>query len=92
MVVEVVGGVTTPEEGRELVSRATEIVSLGPIYSIRRAFYFNLTNDGVMTLDKSREPVSRAAELLSLSPSYSIRRAFYFDLTKKGWYQCYPKR
>ena len=55
LVFEVVDGVTTPEEGRELVSRATEIVSLGPIYSIRRAFYFNLTNDGVMTPEEDRE-------------------------------------
>ena len=52
MVFEVVDGVTTPEEGelmslgftpedgRELVSRAARIMSLSPDYSIRRAFDF----------------------------------------------------
>jgi len=30
----------TPEGGRELVSRATRIMSLSPDYSIRRAFDF----------------------------------------------------
>ena len=34
----VVDGLTTPEEGRELVSRAAGLMSLGPDYSIRRAF------------------------------------------------------
>jgi len=46
LVVDVVDGVTTPEEGRELVSRAVEIISLSPNYSIHRAFYFNLTKKG----------------------------------------------
>ena len=46
MVFEIADGVTTPEDGRELVSRAAEIVSLSPNYSIRRAFYFNLTKKG----------------------------------------------
>jgi hypothetical protein len=44
LVVEVADGVITPGEGRELVSRAA--VSLSPNYSIRRAFYFNLTKKG----------------------------------------------
>ena len=43
LVLDAVDGVTTPEEGRELVSRAAEIMSLSPNYSIRRSFYFNLT-------------------------------------------------
>ena len=30
----------TPEDGRELVSRAVRLVSLSPDYSIRRAFDF----------------------------------------------------
>ena len=29
----------TPEDGRELISRATRHMSLSPDYSIRRAFY-----------------------------------------------------
>jgi len=40
LVVEVVNGVTTPEEGRELVSRAATLMALSPDYSIRRAFDF----------------------------------------------------
>ena len=52
MVFEVADGVTTPgegelmslgftpEDGRELVSRAVRLVSLSPNYSIRRAFDF----------------------------------------------------
>ena len=40
LVVDLVDGVTTPEEGRELVSRAAELMSLSPSYSIRYAFYF----------------------------------------------------
>ena len=40
LVFEVADGVMTPEEGRELVSRATKIMSLSPDYSIRRAFEF----------------------------------------------------
>ena len=39
LIFDVADGVTTPEDGRELVSRAAEIVSLSPSYSIRRAFY-----------------------------------------------------
>ena len=42
LVVDVVDGVTTPEEDRELGARAAELMSLSPSYSIRRAFYFNL--------------------------------------------------
>ena len=37
---EVADGVTTPEEGRELVSRAARLMALSPGYSIRRAFDF----------------------------------------------------
>ena len=40
MVFEVADGVTTPEEGREPVSRASGLMSLSPDYSIRRAFDF----------------------------------------------------
>jgi hypothetical protein len=40
VVFEVADGVTTPEEGRELVSRAAESMSLSPDYSIRHAFDF----------------------------------------------------
>ena len=43
---EVADGVTTPEEGRELVSRAAESLSLSPDYSIRRAFDFAGTKKG----------------------------------------------
>ena len=39
LVFEVADGVPTPEDGRELVSRAAELVSPSPSYSIRRAFY-----------------------------------------------------
>ena len=39
--IAVVDGVTTPEEGRELVSRATRLLALSPDYSIRRAFDFD---------------------------------------------------
>ena len=39
LVFEVADGVPTPEDGRELVSRAAELMSLSPTYSIRRAFY-----------------------------------------------------
>ena len=46
LVFEVADGVTTPEDGRELVSWAAEIMSLSPNYSIRRAFYFNLAKKG----------------------------------------------
>ena len=44
----VVDGVLTPEEGRELVSRAAENMSLSPDYSIGRAFDFDfdLTKKG----------------------------------------------
>ena len=35
MVFEVADGVTTPEEGRELVSRAARLMALSPDYSIR---------------------------------------------------------
>jgi len=44
--VEVADGVTTPEDGGELVSRAVELVSLSPNYSIHPAFYFDLTKKG----------------------------------------------
>ena len=37
---KVADGVTSPEEGRELVSRAAGLMSLSPDYSIRRAFDF----------------------------------------------------
>jgi len=40
LVFEVAGGVTTPEEVRELVSRAARLVALSPDYSIHRAFDF----------------------------------------------------
>ena len=43
---EVADGVTTPEDGRELVSRATKNMSLSPDYSISRAFDFDLTKKG----------------------------------------------
>jgi hypothetical protein len=40
LVIEVADGVTTPSESRELVSRATGLMSLSPDYSIRHAFDF----------------------------------------------------
>ena len=40
LVFEVADGVTTLEEGRELVSRAAWLMSLSPDYSTRRAFDF----------------------------------------------------
>ena len=40
LVFEVADGVTTPEEGRELVSMAARLISLSPDYSIRRTFDF----------------------------------------------------
>ena len=40
LVFQVVDGVMTPEEGRELVSRAARHMSLSPDYLIRRAFDF----------------------------------------------------
>ena len=40
LVFEVADGVTTPEEGRELVSRAAMLMTLSPDYSICRAFDF----------------------------------------------------
>ena len=40
LVFKVVDGVMTPEEGRELVSRAARLMSLSPDYSIHRAFDF----------------------------------------------------
>ena len=43
LVFEVADGVTTPEEGRELVSRAARLMALSPDYSIRRAFDFEST-------------------------------------------------
>jgi hypothetical protein len=43
LVLEVADGVTTPEEVRELVSRAAESMSLSPDYSIGYAFDFDLT-------------------------------------------------
>jgi hypothetical protein len=39
LVFEIADGVPTPDDGRELISKAAEIVSLSPSYSIRRAFY-----------------------------------------------------
>ena len=40
LVFEVADRVTTPEEGRELVSRAAGLMSLSPDYLIRCAFDF----------------------------------------------------
>ena len=40
LVFEVADGVSTPEEGREFVSRAARLMSLSPDYSIRRAIDF----------------------------------------------------
>ena len=40
LVFEVANGVTTTEEGRELVSRAARLIALSPEYSIRHAFDF----------------------------------------------------
>ena len=40
LIFEVADGVTTPEEGRELVSRAARLMSLSPDYSIHSAFDF----------------------------------------------------
>ena len=40
LVFEVVEGVSTPEEGRELVSRAARLMALCPDNWIRRAFDF----------------------------------------------------
>ena len=40
LVYEVADGVTTPEEGRELVSRTARLMALSPDYSIRRVFDF----------------------------------------------------
>jgi hypothetical protein len=40
LVFEVVEGVSTPEEGREFVSRAARLMALSPDYSIHRAFDF----------------------------------------------------
>ena len=41
LVFEVADRVMTPEEGRELVSRAARLMALSPDYSIRRAFDFD---------------------------------------------------
>ena len=46
LVFEVVEGVSTPEEGRELVSRAARLMALSPNYSIRRAFDFEWAKKG----------------------------------------------
>jgi hypothetical protein len=46
LVLVVADGVTTPEEGRDLVSRAAESMSLSPDYSIGCAFDFDLTKKG----------------------------------------------
>ena len=43
LVFEAADGVTTPEEGRELVSRAARLMALSPDYSICRAFDFEFT-------------------------------------------------
>ena len=40
LVFEVADGVSTPEEGRELVSRAARLMTLSSDYSIRRDFDF----------------------------------------------------
>ena len=40
LVFNVVDRVMTPEEGRELVSRAARLMALSPDYKIRRAFDF----------------------------------------------------
>ena len=40
LVFEVADGVMTPEDGRELVSKAARLMALSPVYSIRRAFDF----------------------------------------------------
>ena len=40
LVFEIVDGVSTLEEGMELVSRAARLMVLSPDYSIRRAFDF----------------------------------------------------
>jgi hypothetical protein len=40
LVFEVVDGVSTPEEGMELVSRAARLMALSPDYSICLAFDF----------------------------------------------------
>jgi len=40
LIFEIADGVTTPEEGRELVSRATRLMALSPDNSILRAFDF----------------------------------------------------
>ena len=40
LVFKVADGVTTPEEGRELVSRTAGLMSLSPDYSIYRVFDF----------------------------------------------------
>ena len=40
LVFEIADGVTTPEEGREIVFRAARLMALSPGYSIRRAFDF----------------------------------------------------
>ena len=46
LVFEVADVVMTPEEGRELVSRALGLMSLSPDYSIRCAFDFAGTKKG----------------------------------------------
>ena len=46
LIFEVADGVTTPEEGRKLVSRAARLMALSPDYSIGRAFDFDLTKKG----------------------------------------------
>ena len=40
LVFEVAEGVSIPEEGRELVSRAARLMAFSPDYSIHRAFDF----------------------------------------------------
>ena len=40
MVFEIADGVMTPEDVREIVSRAARLMALSPDYSIRRAFDF----------------------------------------------------
>jgi hypothetical protein len=46
LVLEIADGITTPEEGKELFSRAVESMSLSPDYLIGHAFDFDLTKKG----------------------------------------------
>ena len=46
LIFEIADGVTTPEEGRELVSRAARLMALSPDYSICSAFDFESIKKG----------------------------------------------